>query len=166
MVSPDEVSNSDEMRAALFELLSQVEDPEIPVVNIVELGIVRDIVVGSPVQIILTPTYVGCPATHMITQMVRDKLDAGGFGEAEIKNQLSPAWTTDWITPEAKAKLKAYGIDPPAHSHTLIEAKAIATCPRCGSTNSKLVSEFGSTPCKAFYTCKDCLEPFDKFKCH
>lgn len=162
MVVSEIRQTSNEMRAQLFDLLAQVEDPEIPVVNIVELGIVRDIVMDIPIQIILTPTYTGCPATHMITQMVREKLDENGFRGAEIKSQLSPAWTTDWITPEAKAKLKTYGIDPPSLSGT----KSVATCPLCNSTNSKLVSEFGSTPCKSLYTCKDCLEPFDKFKCH
>ena len=137
-------------------------DPEIPVINIVELGIVRGVEDGGedgkPPNIIITPTYVGCPATDMISEMIRRKLDEAGFGDIGIKNQLSPVWTTDWITKEAHEKLRVYGIDPPgAHA---------PSCPRCGSTNTKLISEFGSTPCKAFHTCKDCLEPFDRFKCH
>ena len=151
------------LRNRIFDLLAQVPDPEIPVVNIVELGIVRDVVSTPTQHVIITPTYTGCPATHFITQMIRETLDANGFVHVEIKNQLSPAWTTDWITPAAKAKLKAYGIDPPAISS---DSAALATCPRCNSTNAKLISEFGSTPCKALYACKDCLEPFDRFKCH
>jgi len=151
------------MRSQLFDLLAGVPDPEIPVVNIVELGIVRDVVTSGVGQVIITPTYTGCPATNMITQMIREALDENGFKDVEIKSQLSPAWTTDWITKEAKDKLKAYGIDPPASSD---DKDARATCPRCGSTNAKLISEFGSTPCKSLYACKDCLEPFDRFKCH
>ena len=162
MVTGEPLLVNNEMRARVFDLLSEVDDPEIPVVNIVELGIVRDVVLGTPIKVFITPTYTGCPATHMITQMVREKLDQNGFETAVIENQLSPAWTTDWMTPAAKDKLKAYGIDPPSLSNT----PAIATCPQCGSQNTKLVSEFGSTPCKSLYTCKDCLEPFDKFKCH
>ncbi|PHS41162.1 MAG: phenylacetate-CoA oxygenase subunit PaaJ [Robiginitomaculum sp.] len=133
-------------------------DPEIPVISIVELGIVRDIEEGSPPHVIITPTYVGCPATDMIQEMVREKLDAHGYGHIGIKNQLSPAWTTEWITDEAHEKLRIYGIDPPG-GHT-------PSCPRCGSQNTRLISEFGSTPCKALHACKDCLEPFDRFKCH
>ena len=151
------------LRADLFTVLEQVPDPEIPVINIVELGIVRDIDFGTPTQVIITPTYTGCPATHLITQMIREKLDEYGYENVGIKNQLAPVWTTDWITDAAKAKLKAYGIDPPAASGN---QEALATCPRCSSTNTKLISEFGSTPCKALYACKDCLEPFDRFKCH
>ncbi len=152
-----------QLRNKLLCLLAEVPDPEIPVINIVELGIVRDVVINDPSQVIITPTYTGCPATHLITQMVREKLDENGYQSVTIKNQFAPVWTTDWITQEAKGKLKAYGIDPPASSH---DKNAQATCPRCSSQNVKLVSEFGSTPCKAFYTCKHCLEPFDRFKCH
>jgi len=142
----------------LLGLMAEIMDPEIPVINIVELGIVRGIEDTSPQNIIITPTYVGCPATDMISEMIREKLDGAGHKEVGIKNQLSPAWTTDWITKEAFDKLRVYGIDPPGN-HT-------PTCPRCGSKNSKLISEFGSTPCKALHACKDCLEPFDRFKCH
>lgn len=146
----------------LLDLMAEIMDPEIPVINIVELGIVRGIQgggeVGIPQSVIITPTYVGCPATDMISEMIREKLDGAGYNGIGIKNQLSPVWTTDWITKEAHEKLRVYGIDPPG-THT-------PTCPRCGSTNTKLISEFGSTPCKAFYACKDCLEPFDRFKCH
>ena len=139
-------------------LLSEIPDPEIPVINIVELGIVRGIEEDTSTAVIITPTYVGCPATDMISDMIREKLDAHGFENITIKNRLSPAWTTDWISASAHEKLRAYGIDPPGQNQ--------ATCPRCHSTHTKLVSRFGSTPCKAFYTCTDCLEPFDRFKCH
>ncbi len=151
------------LRSQIFDLLAQVPDPEIPVINIVELGIVRDVTLGKPPQVIITPTYTGCPATHLITQMIREKLDEYGYEKIEIKSQLAPVWTTDWITDAAKDKLKAYGIDPPTSSK---DKNALATCPRCSSTNTRLISEFGSTPCKALYACKDCLEPFDRFKCH
>ena len=155
MVAPElepETSNS------ILTLLSEVMDPEIPVINIVELGIVRGIEDGSPPNVIITPTYVGCPATDMIHEMIREKLDAHGYDHVEIKNQLSPAWTTEWITKAAHEKLREYGIDPPG-AHT-------PSCPRCSSTNTRLISEFGSTPCKSLHACKDCLEPFDRFKCH
>ena len=152
-----------ELKADILAVLEQVPDPEIPVINIVELGIVRDVVLGTPAHIIITPTYTGCPATHLISQMIREKLDEHGYQDIDIKNQLAPVWTTDWITDAAKAKLKAYGIDPPAASG---DRDALATCARCSSTNTRLISEFGSTPCKALYACKDCLEPFDRFKCH
>lgn len=155
-------TSANHMRAELFDLLADVPDPEIPVVNIVELGIVRDVVFGEHAHVVITPTYTGCPATYLITQMIREKLDEHGYEYIDIKNQLSPAWTTDWITVEAKNKLKAYGIDPPASS----SADTKAVCPRCNSTHTRLISEFGSTPCKALYACKDCLEPFDRFKCH
>ena len=144
--------------AHLLDLMAEIMDPEIPVVNIVELGIVRGIEDSSPQHIIITPTYVGCPATDMIGEMIREKLDGAGHGDVGIKNQLSPAWTTDWITDAAHEKLRIYGIDPPGNH--------APTCPRCGSANTKLISEFGSTPCKALHSCKDCLEPFDRFKCH
>jgi len=144
--------------AHLLALMTEVMDPEIPVINIVELGIVRGVEEGEVPNIIITPTYVGCPATDMISEMIREKLDEAGHENVGIRNQLSPAWTTDWITKEAHEKLRVYGIDPPG-DHT-------PSCPRCGSTNTKTISEFGSTPCKALHACKDCLEPFDRFKCH
>ncbi len=145
-------------KKALLNLMAEIMDPEIPVVNIVELGIVRGIEETTPPNIIITPTYVGCPATDVISEMVREKLDAAGHSDVGIKNQLSPAWTTNWMSQAAHDKLRKYGIDPPcAHA---------PTCPRCGSGNTKLISAFGSTPCKSFHSCKDCLEPFDRFKCH
>ncbi|MEE9272702.1 MAG: 1,2-phenylacetyl-CoA epoxidase subunit PaaD [Robiginitomaculum sp.] len=163
MSEPQSAAKVLDLRANLLDILTQVPDPEIPVINIVELGIVRDVRLGKPPQIIITPTYTGCPATYLITQMIREKLDEYGHQDVDIKSQLAPVWTTDWITDAAKTKLKAYGIDPPALSK---DKNALATCPRCSSTNSELISEFGSTPCKSLYACKDCLEPFDRFKCH
>ena len=146
------------IKARLLEVLAQVHDPEIPVVSILDLGIVRD-VRSDPPAVLLTPTYSGCPATQVIEQSVRDALDAAGYRQVAIETILSPAWTTDWITPEGSAKLKAYGIAPPSGSRT-------AECPQCGSAATVEVSRFGSTPCKALWRCSECLEPFDRFKCH
>ena len=150
--------NQRDLRGEILGLLNQVMDPEIPVISIVELGIIRDIEVGAQPHVIITPTYVGCPATDMIENMIREKLDAHNYEHVGIKNRLSPAWTTAWIADEAQEKLRIYGIDPPG-THP-------PSCPRCGSHNTRLISEFGSTPCKALHSCKDCLEPFDRFKCH
>ena len=139
-------------------VLDGVMDPEIPVVSITDLGIVRGLA-SDPPRVLLTPTYTGCPATIAIENLVRDALDAAGFEDVHIERVLFPPWTTDWITDRGKAQLKAYGIDPP-HEGTQ------ATCPQCGSTDTVEVSRFGSTPCKAQWRCNACLEPFDRFKCH
>ena len=142
--------------SAIMAVLAAVPDPEIPAVSVIDLGIVRG-VEGSKVQI--TPTYSGCPATLVIEQSIRDALDAAGYRSVGIETLLSPPWTTDWISDEGKAKLAAYGIAPP-------DLAKAATCPQCGSTETEEVSRFGSTPCKAQWRCKSCLEPFDRFKCH
>jgi len=139
-------------------VLEQVPDPEIPALSIVDLGIVRDV---TPARVLLTPTYTGCPATLAIEAMVRIALDQSGFGDVGIETTLSPPWTTDWISAEGRAKLRAYGIAPPVPAGT----RAVE-CPQCGSTATEEVSRFGSTPCKAQWRCRDCLEPFDLFKCH
>jgi ring-1,2-phenylacetyl-CoA epoxidase subunit PaaD len=144
--------------SAIWDILRQVPDPEIPAVSLVDLGIVRDV---TPGHVVLTPTYTGCPATLVIETMVRVALDQAGFGHLRIETTLAPPWTTDWITDEGRAKLKAYGIAPPVPAGT----RAVE-CPQCGSTNSEELSRFGSTPCKAQWRCRDCLEPFDLFKCH
>ena len=141
---------------SIWAVLRSVMDPEIPVVSVVDLGIVRDV---SPGEVTITPTYSGCPATDVIERTIRDELDAAGFREVRIKTVLSPPWTTDWISERGKEELVAYGIAPP-------DLAKLATCPRCGSTNTEEVSRFGSTPCKAQWRCKSCLEPFDRFKCH
>jgi ring-1,2-phenylacetyl-CoA epoxidase subunit PaaD len=144
--------------SAIWDILRQVPDPEIPAVSLVDLGIVRAV---TPDQVVLTPTYTGCPATLVIETMVRVALDQAGFGHLRIETTLAPPWTTDWITDEGRAKLKAYGIAPPVPAGT----RAVE-CPQCGSNNSEELSRFGSTPCKAQWRCRDCLEPFDLFKCH
>ena len=142
--------------AAIRAVLATVMDPEIPVVSVVDLGIVRDVTAD---RVRITPTYSGCPATEVIERTIREALDAAGYRDVAIETELSPPWTTDWITDQGKAALKAYGIAPP-------ELAKVATCPQCGSTDTEEVSRFGSTPCKAQWRCKTCLEPFDRFKCH
>ena len=142
--------------AAIRAVLAAVPDPEIPAVSVVDLGIVRA-VTGDTVTI--TPTYSGCPATDFIERSIREALDAAGFRGVSIETVLSPPWSTDWISAEGRDKLRAYGIAPP-------ELAKAATCPRCGSTETEEVSRFGSTPCKAQWRCRSCLEPFDRFKCH
>jgi ring-1,2-phenylacetyl-CoA epoxidase subunit PaaD len=144
--------------AAIMAVLETVPDPEIPVVSITDLGIVRAIA-DDPPRVRITPTYTGCPATLAIEQMIREALDKAGYGDVFIERQLFPPWTTDWITTRGRGRLKAYGIAPPSPS-------AQAECPRCGSTDTVEVSRFGSTPCKAQWRCASCLEPFDRFKCH
>ena len=140
----------------IWAVLKGVPDPEIPAVSILDLGIVRAV---HEDRVVVTPTYSGCPATHFIEQSIREALDAAGYRDVTIETQLAPPWTTDWISEEGKAKLLAYGIAPPDLAKT-------ATCPQCGSTDTEEVSRFGSTPCKAQWRCKACLEPFDRFKCH
>ena len=139
--------------------LSEVEDPEIPVLTITDLGIVRGVDCGDGVTVSLTPTYSGCPATEAIEASVVAALEDRGVEGVQIKRVLSPPWTTDWISPAGREKLRVYGIAPPER-----RARQIA-CPRCESDNTKVVSEFGSTACKASYKCLDCLEPFEYFKC-
>jgi ring-1,2-phenylacetyl-CoA epoxidase subunit PaaD len=141
---------------AIWAVLRSVMDPEIPVVSVVDLGIVRNV---SPQEVTITPTYSGCPATDVIERTIRDELDAAGFHDVTIKTTLSPPWTTDWISENGKEALRRYGIAPPDLAKT-------ATCPQCGSADTEEVSRFGSTPCKAQWRCKSCLEPFDRFKCH
>ncbi len=155
----------------ILSILSEIPDPEIPVITIVELGVIRDIEITDETSISLkiTPTYSGCPAMKQIEDDVRKKLSENGFKNITINTIFSPPWTTDWITPEAKEKLRIYGIAPPEHSTEdkgwiTGKTKTIA-CPRCKSQNTKLISQFGSTACKALYQCQDCLEPFDYFKC-
>ena len=141
---------------AIWDVLAEVPDPEIPDVSVVELGIVRAV---SPERVTITPTYSGCPATLFIEQSIRAALDAAGYRGTAIETVISPPWTTDWISDEGREKLRRYGIAPP-------DPSAQAQCPQCGSTDTEEVSRFGSTPCKAQWRCKSCLEPFDRFKCH
>ena len=150
----------------ILTLLQQVCDPEIPVLTIGDLGIVRDVKInGDEVEVIITPTYTGCPAMDMIAMNIRLALIENGYQKIKITSVLSPAWTTDWMTEAGKQKLKAYGIAPPTtRSDETLDL--VVECPQCHSTNTKLISEFGSTACKALYQCNDCKEPFDYFKCH
>lgn len=153
-------------RQEILRLLEEVKDPEIPVISVIELGIVRDVHVTEDghVDVYLTPTYSGCPAMDVIPQMVRDAIVAAGIADVTVHNVISPAWTTDWITAEGRQKLQEFGIAPPdvRRSHLPEEV----ACPRCGSGQTEMISFFGSTPCKAAYRCLACLEPFDYFKCH
>ncbi len=148
--------------------LAAVPDPEIPVLSITDLGIVRDVSVSGGVTVGLAPTYSGCPATEAIEASVIRALREKGVDDIRIERRLSPPWTTDWITEEGRARLREYGIAPPSQAtgkHGLLHADRPAACPRCGATATTRVSEFGSTPCKAAYRCDDCLEPFEYFKC-
>jgi len=152
-------------------LLSQIPDPEIPVISIEELGILRDVNFENDECVVtITPTYSGCPAMKAIEQDIVALLKENGIEKVKVKSVFSPAWTTDWLSEVAKEKLRKYGISPPekttADKSVLTGIQKIVKCPRCNSENTELVSQFGSTACKALYKCKDCLEPFDLFKCH
>lgn len=154
----------------IFKVLSEIPDPEIPVINILELGILRDVKFeGDQCTVVITPTYTGCPAMKVIEDDIRIKLKEIGIQNVKVDLVFSPAWTTDWITEEAKDKLSAYGIAPPDHStvdkNVLLGKKRELKCPHCGSKNTEMISQFGSTACKALYRCLDCKEPFDYFKC-
>jgi ring-1,2-phenylacetyl-CoA epoxidase subunit PaaD len=144
--------------AALMALLDTVPDPEIPVLSITDLGIVRGFV-DDPPRVRITPTYTGCPATVAIEHAIRRTLDHAGYDWVHIERVLFPPWTTDWITERGRQRLHAYGIAPPSPSAT-------AGCPQCGSADTHEVSRFGATPCKAQWRCNACLEPFERFKCH
>jgi len=140
-------------------VLDTVLDPEIPVVSVVDLGIVRG-VRADPPAVLITPTYTGCPATVAIERAVRAALDEAGFATVPVETVLSPPWTTDWISDRGRKQLRDYGIAPPVSRVETVE------CPRCGSADTIEISRFGSTPCKAQWRCRSCLEPFDRFKCH
>ena len=169
-------------RDVLLGWLSQVMDPEVPVVSIVDLGILRDVQwtdsAQNSVLVTVTPTYSGCPATEVIAQSIRDALQARGIAQVEVCTQLAPAWTTDWMTPQGRDALRAYGIAPPATGapradgsltidiSALAVGKAVVPCPQCDSRKTRLLSQYGSTACKALYQCNSCLEPFDYFMPH
>lgn len=152
------------------EILSQVPDPEIPVLTIEDLGIIRAIAIENDhVEVTITPTYSGCPAMEMIEVQIKAALQEAGIEKFSVKTILNPPWTTDWISESGKRKLKEYGIAPPqgsADKRLLSGDFDDIVCPQCNSTNTEMVSQFGSTPCKSLFKCKDCLEPFDYFKCH
>ena len=149
----------------ILSILENVTDPEVPALSVLDLGIIRKIEFENNDPVItVTTTYSGCPATDVINTDIKKTLLEQGYKNITIKNQLSPAWTTDWMSEEGKRKLKEYGIAPPNKKFSI--PKDGVECPQCNSINTKLVSEFGSTACKALYQCKDCQEPFDYFKCH
>jgi ring-1,2-phenylacetyl-CoA epoxidase subunit PaaD len=152
----------------VWDWLADVPDPEIPVVSVVDLGIVRNINIGDDtVEVEVAPTYSGCPATEVIESSILEKLVDEGLKGVSIKRVLSPPWTTDWITESGRDKLRDYGIAPPVGSASKREllGKGAVHCPRCGTSQTTVVSEFGSTACKASYKCDECLEPFEYFKC-
>ena len=154
---------------SVFSILEKVSDPEIPVLSILEMGVVRSAVLhNNHVHVKITPTYSGCPAMDVIGDDIKKALVENGY-TAEVELILSPAWTTDWITPKGRKALEDYGIaaplEPEADKDVLLHGKRLVACPQCGSTNTRLVSQFGSTACKAQFQCNDCQEPFDYFKC-
>jgi len=150
----------------VWRLLANVPDPEIPVLSIVDLGIVRYVRAAADgrLHVGITPTYTGCPATAAIRSATRAALDEAGHRDALLEEVLSPPWTSDWVTPAGRAKLEAFGIAPPAAAAAGRESEPVR-CPRCASLSTERISEFGSTPCKAHYVCSACREPFDHFKC-
>ena len=162
----------------VWQWLGEVPDPEIPVISLTDLGVIRDVAYdGDTLVVTVTPTYSGCPATAVINLDIEAKLRGNGVTDLRLNRQLSPPWTSDWINPAAREALKDYGIAPPIDGTAAdgVLAGRIARlggagnlavpCPRCGSNHTEKISQFGSTPCKAAYQCRDCLEPFDYFKC-
>lgn len=154
--------------AQVWEVLARVADPEIPVISVAELGIVRDVRADDDrVEVVVTPTYSGCPATEVIEQSIVAALREAGAREVRIETRLAPAWTTDWIAPAAQEKLRRYGIAPPGAARDGGKPLALVPrvdCPLCGSRNTERLSQFGATACKALYRCRDCREPFEYFK--
>ena len=153
----------------IWNFLASVPDPEIPVLSVIDLGIVRQVNVGADsVEIVVTPTYSGCPATEVIERSIIDSLSKSGVNNVVLKRVLSPPWTTAWLSDAGREKLREYGIAPPeddSSKRSLVDSTRTIACPRCNATSTTLVSEFGSTPCKASYKCDSCLEPFEYFKC-
>ncbi len=156
----------------IYTILDQVCDPEIPVLTVRDLGVIRDVIIhdDDSIEVIITPTYSGCPAMNTIEINIRAALQEAGYDPVKVTTVLSPAWTTDWLSEEGRRKLKEYGIAPPQEKsfdkNALFSEEKNIECPHCGSTDTKMVSQFGSTACKSLYQCNDCLEPFDYFKCH
>jgi ring-1,2-phenylacetyl-CoA epoxidase subunit PaaD len=155
----------------IWSLLEEVKDPEVPVLSVIDLGIVRSVeTAGDRIDIAITPTYSGCPAMDVIRMDIRLKLIEKGYRNVNIQQQLSPAWTTDWMSEDGKKKLKAFGIAPPNPKQqfctTDMFRQEAVQCPRCDSWHTALISQFGSTACKSMYRCLDCKEAFDHFKCH
>ncbi len=163
---------------SIWDWLADVPDPEVPAVSVVDLGIIRELAwrddgaAGeATLEVTITPTYTGCPATAVIGRDIVRALHERGVAEIRLRTQLDPPWTTDWLTAAAREKLRAYGIAPPIGSASQSFSlrgggRGAVACPRCGSSDTSRTSEFGSTPCKALYRCNACAEPFDYFKCH
>lgn len=169
MVTPAGLAPARDVQQSVWEALSRLPDPEIPVLTVLDLGIVRAVRVdGAQVEVTITPTYSGCPAMHVMEQEIRRALAAAGYPDARIRTVLSPAWTSAWMSAAGREKLARYGIAPPgARAETTVRlhrAEPAVACPRCGSANTERLAEFGSTACKALYRCRDCREPFDYFK--
>jgi len=162
----------DTYKGNILSILEEVTDPEVPVLSVIDLGIIREVKIeGDTVEVIITPTYSGCPAMDVISMNIKMELLSHGFKNVKISQSLSPAWTTDWMSEKGKQKLKEYGIAPPNPRQQVCNDKLFAPdeavpCPHCNSWHTHRVSEFGSTACKALYVCDDCKEPFDYFKCH
>jgi ring-1,2-phenylacetyl-CoA epoxidase subunit PaaD len=157
------------LRQRAWEAAAQVVDPEIPVLTIADLGVLRSVAVtDGRVEVAITPTYSGCPAMNMITLEIELALARAGIGNSSVHTVLAPAWTTDWMSEDGRRKLKEYGIAPPqpAGSRRALFGVEQVACPQCGSSQTEVLSEFGSTSCKALWRCKACREPFDYFKCH
>lgn len=174
-------SKADEtsMKQKVWQILASVNDPEVPVLSVIDLGIIRDVFIENDgndkkepqIVVTITPTYSGCPAMDVISMQIRFALLQNGFKNIQIKSVLSPAWTTEWMTEAGRNKLKAYGIAPPNPKQSVcsiqpFQAQEAIQCPRCNSYHTEMISQFGSTACKALYRCLDCKEPFDYFKCH
>lgn len=162
------ISDAD-LRQRAWNAAATVVDPEIPVLTIADLGVLRDVTVSDGrVEVSITPTYSGCPAMNMIALEIELALEQEGIRSPKIRTVLSPAWTTDWMSDEGRRKLREYGIAPPqaASSRRALFGEQQVPCPQCGSGKTELLSEFGSTSCKALWRCKSCREPFDYFKCH
>ena len=159
-------------KETIYSYLGEINDPEVPVLTIIDLGIVRDVKMNDEeLEVVITPTYTGCPAMDMITTTIKIQLATLGFKKVKVTQALSPAWTTEWMSEEGKRKLKEYGIAPPNPKQQVCDQKLFTAaeavqCPQCNSYHTHRISEFGSTACKALYQCDDCKEPFDYFKCH
>lgn len=163
------LSAIDDLKKRAWDAAAAVVDPEIPVLTIADLGVLRDVSVNDGrVDVAITPTYLGCPAMNMITLEIELALERAGIAGATVRTVLSPAWTTDWMTEDGRRKLRDYGIAPPQPGggrRALFGEQEVA-CPQCGSTDTEVLSEFGSTSCKSLWRCRACREPFDYFKCH
>ncbi|MBB3211449.1 ring-1,2-phenylacetyl-CoA epoxidase subunit PaaD [Herbaspirillum sp. Sphag1AN] len=176
MVNTHTDADTNGLQAQIWQWLEQVPDPEIPVISVVDLGIVRAVEVQedqAACKVVITPTYSGCPAMKVIATDIVAVLQQHGVAEVQIETRLSPAWSTDWMSENGRAQLKNYGIAPPAQQvvdissiSRLHQRAPLVACPRCGSPSTVCISQFGSTSCKSLYQCKDCLEPFDYFKAH